>query len=50
MEVEEYELRSVINSIIVQLEDMNHKLFAIEDGLATCMAYVEENKEVHESI
>ena len=50
MKEEEYELRNIINSIVVQLEDMNHKLHTIEDGLATCMAYVEDNKEMHENI
>ena len=46
---EDYDLERIINSIVVQLEDMNHKLHTIEDGLATCMAYVEDNK-AHESI
>ncbi len=46
---EDYNIEQIINSIVVQLEDMNHKLHTIEDGLATCMAYVEDNK-AHENI
>ena len=46
---EDYNLEQIINSIVMQLEDMNHKLHTIEDGLATCMAYVEDSK-AHENI